>query len=281
MQTYTDAASFLARAQPFFEAQELVHGSILGMMLRLRSRPEFDAGKPYLATFETSQGDLALAAAMLPNKNLVLAGKAGLPHSFLDEMSEDLHANGWAVAGVLSIDDLARRFAQTWQCVSGQSYELRLHMRAYEVRRVIPPERPPAGSLRLATQSDIDLLVPWRAAFGVESLHEPPPANLPELVAEQKTSGKVFLWENGRPVSTAGLTRPTPKGIWINAVYTPPEFRGRGYASICVAELSQQMLNAGKSFVALYADIEYPQSNRIYQKMGYLPVEDFSVYIFR
>ncbi|RPJ43781.1 MAG: GNAT family N-acetyltransferase [Chloroflexi bacterium] len=280
MQIYTTAAAFLHRAQSFFEANETVHGSILGMTLRMRDKPEPAAEKPYLATFETNHGDLILAAAMKPGQNLVLAGAAHIPQSILDLLCADLATGGRAVAGVLAVDDLAQPFAETWQRASGQAYRLDMHMRAYEARQVIPHANPPGGSLRLAALTDLDLLVPWRAAFGMESLHEQPPENLRDLVAKQVEAGQVSLWEDGGPVSTAGCTRPTPRGIWIQAVYTPPECRGRGYASACVAELSRRMLDSGKTYVALYTDLDYPTSNRIYQKIGYRPVRDFMVFHF-
>jgi hypothetical protein len=49
-----------------------------------------------------------------------------------------------------------------------------------------------------------------------------------------------FLWEQNGPVSLAGFTGPTPNGIRIGPVYTPPAHRRRGYASALVAALSQQ-----------------------------------------
>ena len=35
----------------------------------------------------------------------------------------------------------------------------------------------------------------------------------------------------------------TPNGVRVNNVYTPPPLRGRGYASACVAHLSQELLD--------------------------------------
>ena len=61
-------------------------------------------------------------------------------------------------------------------------------------------------------------------------------------------------------------------GIAIGGVYTPPESRGHGYASACVAALSQRQLDAGRAFCALYTDLANPTSNSIYQKIGYRPV---------
>ena len=63
-------------------------------------------------------------------------------------------------------------------------------------------------------------------------------------------------------------------------MYTPPEFRRRGYATACVAALNQQQLDAGRQFCALYTDLANPTSNSIYQKIGYVPVTDSSHYSF-
>jgi predicted GNAT family acetyltransferase len=67
-------------------------------------------------------------------------------------------------------------------------------------------------------------------------------------------------------------------GIAINAVYTPPELRGRGYATGCVASLSARMLDEGRTFCVLYTDLANPTSNAIYARIGYRGIRDFELY---
>ncbi|MFN8562638.1 MAG: GNAT family N-acetyltransferase [Anaerolineae bacterium] len=66
----------------------------------------------------------------------------------------------------------------------------------------------------------------------------------------------------------------------IGPVYTPPELRGRGYASGCVAGMSQILLDTGRQFCFLFTDLRNPTSNHIYQVIGYEPVCDFTDYAF-
>jgi uncharacterized protein len=66
----------------------------------------------------------------------------------------------------------------------------------------------------------------------------------------------------------------------ISLVYTPPPYRGRGYASNCVAALSQHLLDEGWKKCSLVTDLANPVSNSIYQKIGYRPVCDFTEYLF-
>jgi ribosomal protein S18 acetylase RimI-like enzyme len=64
----------------------------------------------------------------------------------------------------------------------------------------------------------------------------------------------------------------------VNYVYTPPERRGHGYASACVATLTQQLLDEGVPRCCLYTDLSNPTSNKIYQAIGYRPVCDAAEY---
>ena len=57
-------------------------------------------------------------------------------------------------------------------------------------------------------------------------------------------------------------------------MYTPPELRGRGYATALTAELSQRLLDGrlfegGRRFCFLYTDLANPTSNAIYERIGY------------
>ena len=72
----------------------------------------------------------------------------------------------------------------------------------------------------------------------------------------------------------AAWAGPTPNGVRVNFVYTPPGFRCRGYGSTLVASLSRHLLNSGRKFCCLFTDRANPTSNRIYQRIGYRFVSD-------
>ena len=79
-----------------------------------------------------------------------------------------------------------------------------------------------------------------------------------------------MLWTNP---PTAGVVR-------VSGVYTPVERRGHGYASACVAAVSQHELDSGAVACSLYTDLANPTSNKIYQAIGYQPVEDARQWAF-
>ena len=59
------------------------------------------------------------------------------------------------------------------------------------------------------------------------------------------SKNRIFVWRDPKIVSIAVLSRTTTKGGVISFVYTPIEERGKGYASSCVAALSQHILDQG------------------------------------
>ena len=59
------------------------------------------------------------------------------------------------------------------------------------------------------------------------------------------------------------------------------ELRGRGYASSCVAAVSQRVLDSGKRFCFLYTDLANDTSNKIYAHIGYQPSTEFTEWRFR
>ena len=81
----------------------------------------------------------------------------------------------------------------------------------------------------------------------------------------------MFWIVDGRPVSTAAIGRNLPNCAVINAVYTPPALRGKGYAGSVTAALVESALADGKSRVCLYTDLRNPKSNRCYQRVGFKP----------
>jgi predicted GNAT family acetyltransferase len=125
----------------------------------------------------------------------------------------------------------------------------------------------------------LELITKWVDAFSSEIGEQSSHAR---AVAESVIGPqRLFIWDTPTgPASIAAWARPTPNGVGINLVYTPPELRGNGYASNCVAALSQHLLDSGKRFCTLYTDLANPTSNKIYRNIGYKHVCDSKRIIF-
>jgi predicted GNAT family acetyltransferase len=183
---------------------------------------------------------------------------------------------GEELPGVVGPPEAVQAFAERWTERTGDAWEVQLQERIFRLGRVVAP-RPTQGIVRAAAVSDRDLVVEWIVAFEREALPEQgPAAQIAEAVDDSLASARnrIFLWEDAEPVSLVGVGGATPNGIRIGPVYTPPRFRGRGYASALTATVSQAMLDEGRRFCFLYTDLANPTSNKIYQAIGYEPVTD-------
>ena len=127
-----------------------------------------------------------------------------------------------------------------------------------------------AGRLRPAMPEENDLVQAWARAFHAEAVpHSPVPTRPVELTG-------FHFWEvDGVPVTSVCALPSTPRGAVINAVYTPPALRRRGYATAAVAASSSLMLGQGRQYCFLFTDLANPTSNSIYQHIGYRFVGEF------
>lgn len=274
---FSDAGQFLERVQPFLLRREGEHCLILGLLDGLRSGEQWGTQPPLMAAVE-EHGEVAAVALMTPPHNLILSWTAS--DSAIDGLAEELHARGLAIPGVNSSAEVARKFASRWSELSGLSYRPQMAQRIYQLSRVIKRSRA-AGRLREPNASDDAIMRKWRAAFSVDAEGMDPVEAEKGAALPLPKSRHLVLWDvDGVAVSMAGFSGRTPNGIRVAWVYTPPEDRGKGFAGACVAALSQRLLDDGRKFCFLYTDLANPVSNHVYQKIGYEPVIDATVYSF-
>jgi predicted GNAT family acetyltransferase len=277
MKFFSDPGQFLERVQPFLLRREAEHCLILGLLDGLRSGEQFGTAPPLMASVE-ERGEVAAVVLMTPPRNLILSWIAD--DSAIDAIAQELRARGIAIPGVNGSADIAQKFVLKWSELSRCSYRVQMAQRIYQLTRVTNETRS-AGHLREPEQSDEALLREWRAGFSMDAEGMDPSLAREDAALPMPPSRRMFLWEvEGVVVSMAGFAGPTPNGIRVAWVYTPPENRGKGFAGACVAALSQKLLDVGHKFCFLYTDLANPISNHVYQKMGYEPVTDAAVYSF-
>ncbi len=278
---YPTAGEFLSAARTALEQNEAANNLMYGLALRAEQYPERIKSPHFYAAVHQGE-DLLAAASMTPPHNLVVfSTPPDPPEAAFVLIAEYLQREQWPVPGVLGPNAAALAFAQAWQAAGGASARLTVHERIYELRQVLPHTIPP-GQMRLAAPQDLDLITAWLIGFYRDAnLDERPTlAEARDISQVRIEDGSFYLWEDGGPVSLAGWTRPTPHGCCIGPVYTPAEYRAKGYATALTAALSQLLLNSGKQFTELFTDLANPTSNSIYQKIGYRRVCEFDQYRF-
>ena len=273
IQRFSDAASFLAEAEPFLLEAEIENNLILGVARELASREPPPAVPPYFAAVRDGGAFLAIAFSSIPHK-------LGLTRSVSTEalvpLARDVHAACPGLRMVGGPEPTAATFAEILAALRGAVARPHLRHRIHALRRVEELPHPAPGRLRPAREDELDLITGWIAGFLADISDRGDPA---AMARERIGGGTLFVWEDGRAVSMAGWAGKTANGVRVNFVYTPPELRGRGYATACVAELSRLLLDCGNRFCCLYTDLANPTSNAIYERIGYRPVADGAMYL--
>jgi uncharacterized protein len=271
-----DPAEFEKIAGAFLAAREAENNLVLGLTSGLK------AGRSWGPTYFGAVRDGNEVVGVAMRAGLYLIVTAGTTDEALKILIDDAVRATSDAPGIVGPTQLARRAVEIWTSRTRQSSYIQMHERIYRLRKVIPA-RPTSGRMRPARPTDLDLIGDWFHAFGVEAqphlatTREDARANAERYIA----SGGLRVWEDaGDTVSMAGASGPTPNGIRVGAVYTPPASRRRGYASALVAALSQEQLDGGKKFCFLYTDLANPTSNKIYQDIGYEPVGDVDEWHF-
>jgi RimJ/RimL family protein N-acetyltransferase len=236
--------------------------------------------RPDWEWYRVLDDELCGVAMRTPPRGLLVSA---LPEAGARVLARHLAGTHPSLPSVSGPSAAAGAFARQYAALRGVTPRTGMAQRLYRLDRVVPPGAVPGGA-RPAVPTDRDLILDWLVAFGAEALTGGAPRDDQVAGVDSRfTHGDLmWLWEvRGVPVSFAWRSPVRPPGAWprtpvtrISAVYTPPEHRGRGYASANVAAISQRGLQAGAVACMLYTNVANPVSNKIYERIGYRPVDD-------
>ena len=265
---FFSAAAFEAAAGSWMAADERINNLILSRLHAARFSDDvhswlvMDGDEPQLALLETPlhlvlSGGSVQAAEFLA-KNLEVEVRQIVGHAALaDAFAEHLHPKTGSVSMEMTFYTLDR------------------------VERFLSP----AGCMREATRADLDELAPLAVAAEQE-MHvveeRPDPAQVESTLRQAIDDGQQFVWVEGSNIrAIASYLSPfRHAGARIRGVYTPAEFRGRGYGTAITGALAARLLNDGQGWVALFADNANPTSTGIYRRLGFQAHSTFRTWRF-
>ena len=259
----------LEAAGAFLWAEPVRNNLLLSLLTQRADRPE--DGRYWWAT---EAGQVVGFAFQSPLRFRAVV--SGADPEVVDALVELVAEESPALPGVMGDAATAARFAGQWAERRRVPVTPTEAQRLYRLGTVRPPANVP-GRLRAAAPGDRYELVVWAEAF-VQSTggHPQHPAT---IVDGHLDDDRLWLWDDGGPVSMAAVSAEVAGVVRVAFVYTPPERRGRGYAAACVAALSESVVDDGLEIV-LYAQLHNPTSNAVYRRIGYEPVVEAVIYRF-
>lgn len=277
----SDPAAFWHRAEDFLLARPVttnVISTVVGSLL-----PDSDGERaPDLAdtarfvTVSGGDGRVVGVAMRTPPYPALLSP---MPEEAARALADGLWTADPGITAVFGPTETAAAFSGAWTGRSGRTARISERRRIFELTEVVPAA-PVAGEWRRVDRGDRELVTGWHEKFLLET-ESLAVSDAARTIDGWTAAGRVFGWEaGGALVCYLAARAPVAGVVRIGPVYTPPEQRGRGYASALVAAASQRLLDEGASACTLHTDLANPTSNKIYAAVGYQPVIDMDEYAF-
>ncbi len=269
---YTDAKKLLEDFGTVLLKHEAENSVCIVVLETIKSNPDRYPERYMCGIFDNDGTPLGVAWLTPP----FALGMSDLPSNAISCVIDFARSLPCKIPGIFAPAGLVKDFISEFEKQNKIQIKEEKNQRTFKLEKVIPPTGV-HGKAKLATESDKELLYDWGQRFYQDcGFHQ---ISFEQVKVATDFSIKMrnrWFWLDlqNNIVSMAGLTGETPTGCRIAWVYTPPEYRGQGYASALVAFVSQVQLDAGKKFCFLDTDLANPTSNSIYQKIGYKAVSD-------
>ncbi|HWI64585.1 MAG TPA: GNAT family N-acetyltransferase, partial [Symbiobacteriaceae bacterium] len=133
-----------------------------------------------------------------------------------------------------------------------------LFQQLFAALKSVPEPTPYVGLPRPARPEDLDALTAIYADAGTMSRSRG--------MLEQSLPTFWVVEDQGRVVCAGSVLSRSSQAGMVGAIFTPPELRGKGYASTIVHAVSTALLQEGRTPCLFYHN---PDAGRIYRRLGY------------
>jgi GNAT superfamily N-acetyltransferase len=270
VEALSDAAAALERGGDLLAADP-IGLNVIWSILRQRA----DSGSPGRYWLLELEGRIAgIVLESPPGHAAAISPMAG---AHAAEMAEAIWVEGHRLTGVAGEAHTTAVFAGRWTECAGTAGTVEDAQRLYALGSLVQPAGV-MGRLRCAEPVERGLIIEWWSAFQIET--GSPRFDVSGAVDAGLSARRLFMWDDGGPRCVARATEPLGGISRIGAVFTPPRWRCRGYASACVGALCEWVRRNEGANSVLYAQLGNPSSNAIYRRLGFAAVSEALAYRF-
>jgi uncharacterized protein len=272
---YKTPQQFLDETESLLEKKELENNLILGICNQFTNK----TAEQENCVFINSVRDHQIKASSIKTADKAIVSGISREVAHLKELADYYLENKIALKGVFGENFFAKKFSDFYDKEYVTEMTLILHQ-LISVNNLAPAP----GRFKMAGKRDIAQITDWTLQFEKDAkatlVHNR--EQILQTVQERTALGNIFKWtDQGKILSIAAINRKTKNSGIVGLVFTPEEYRGKGYATSLVQKLSEYILQKGFKYCGLFTDKANPASNHIYQKIGYKPVTEFTDTRFR
>jgi len=218
----------------------------------------------------------------------------GMLHLQSDDHLHDLvraaiNASGRTVSGLIGLREqveLAEAFLQIDPTKVRLSEVEGLYLLELDEIRVPDELANDEWVVRHIQPQDKDLITEWRVGYNLEALNEADGPKLREKISAdiERAIGDRTSWileVEGRPVSSTSFNARIKEAVQIGGVWTPAEFRRRGFARAVVAASLLEARNEGIEKAILFTGDDNLPAIKAYTALGFQRIDDFQLILLR
>ncbi|HMS64961.1 MAG TPA: GNAT family N-acetyltransferase [Ignavibacteria bacterium] len=267
---YITLKEYLDDTENFLEVKELENNIILGNCYKLG---ENSIVKPEYHFSNCFNNDLIKISSMIFNSRTILSCNL-ISRSYTEYIADNLLKNSLFINGVMGLTGSAEIFSE--RICKGKIFTRNLIL--YKLTKVNELKYPEGNFLK-AEIKDSGIISNMIYDF-VNETNTLRGKSKEDISAETNIliqSNSIFKWVcKDKIVCISTFMRKTKNFGIIGLVFTPPEYRGKGFASGCVQKHSEYILRSGFRGSGLYTDKLNTVSNKIYKKIGYRKISEFT-----
>ncbi|MDM5234810.1 GNAT family N-acetyltransferase [Bacillus cereus] len=271
LQVYEEILRFKEDVTPFLEKNEQENNLILGVLQMVQ--------EPIFMGVAKQEEEIAVVFLQTEEKKQIIVATSEMAEENIVELAKKLTNVYPDIPGLIGNQKIVQKLAEEIAILENKKTNVVMEQGVYELKQV-KKKWNGDGIFREVSSEELPLIEQWIYRFCEDVKLPTTEEEATQTAHTLLTNHRLFGLEvDGKLVSVAAKTRPTKNNITVNFVYTPKEERKKGFASICVAALSQHLLDEGYKTTTLYTDLANPTSNKIYKEIGYEQIME-SVLIF-
>ena len=258
---HQSADEFLANCGGWLSEQEDLHNGVLSLAHALGSGKHIHK-HPFIFAHMERNGEIVGCAIFAEPDGITLSE---MPVDVADKFFVDLKSDIQAPSRIHGPRQSANQLADHYAVLTDSMAALHSEWNVYRLDASPTQLQTAKGTVRIGNQSDGDIVRAWGKLYDVE---KPANVNIEKFLIRKLEDGLLYFWVDQKPKALLTLSGVNCSGNRISSVFTPEKYRGKGYATSLVQEMSADLLGSGKTFVTLNTEIG-DAAERIYEKLGY------------
>lgn len=217
------------------------------------------------------EGDQLTAVALLGHHIVIFGDDSALPY-FANKAAE-IKAEGHMILGPRA------QVEAFWNSLS--QYGRKTRMLSDQHWYVCKTPRLPLKQLQLlrANAAELPVVADAHAQMAFDSSGKDPrvvdPQGFLHRVADRIAQKRVWVKiQDGKVVFKADLVCETPAAVYIEGVWTHPDYRNQGIGKSCLAELVHRLRREGRAVCLLTEPTELA-AVRVYEKVGFVHMDNY------